>query len=117
MGLDKDKQGRFLIKYQYSHCLEFHKLLSVKRISKTFLCSILGVSQRDSAIRLINQPLKLTFQQLINLSFLLDVSLYSLIDVIRLDVSNCATSFDPELQMFVPPHLVKLSTSKEWFDR
>lgn len=117
MGLDKDKNGKFVIKYQYSHDLAFHKLLSRKRVKKTFLCSILGVSQISSAVRLINQPFKLTLQQLINLSFVLEVSLSCLIDIIVNDISKCASSTDPELRKLAPKHLQDLKKSSEWFDR
>mgnify|MGYP003658695405 CR=1 FL=1 len=117
MGLDKDKNGKFVVSYQYSKDLAFHKLLTQKRIKQSFLCSILGVSQKSSAIRLINQPFKLSLQQLINLSFCLDVSLISLIDIIKDDFIKCATSFNPELRSLVPKHVKDLNSSAEWFER
>ena len=117
MGYDKDKSGKFKISYQYSKTLALHKLLSEKRLTKTFLCSVLQVSQISSATRLINQPYLLSIQQVINLSFALDVSFVELCSVITTDLKTCLNSFDPDLINFVPPHLRDLTKSNEWFDR
>jgi hypothetical protein len=117
MGLDKDSNGKFIIKYDKSNALHLHRLLSLKRISKTHLAIIFGVSHTKSAVRLINQPYLLTLQQLINLSFALNLSLAELVLVITEDFKNCATSFNDDLLLFVPPHLKDLTKSSEWFDR
>ena len=117
MGKDKDNTGKFVINYQYSRSLSFHKLLTKKRITKYYLCTILQVSQISTVTRLINQPYLLTLQQLINLSFALNVSLHELINVITEDFKNCATSFDNDLLLFVPPHIRDLTSSNEWFER
>lgn len=117
MGQDKDKNGKFRITYSKTHCIQLHKMLSNKRISKSHLCFILSVSQVSTVTRLINQPYLLTLQQLINLSFALNVSLHELINVITEDFKNCATSFDNDLLLFVPPHVSDLTKSNEWFER
>jgi len=117
MGLDKDSNGKFIIKYDKSNALHLHRLLSLKRISKTHLAIIFGVSHTKSAVRLINQPYLLTLQQLINLSFALDISLSELCNVITTDLKTCLNSFDPDLINFVPPHLRDLTKSNEWFER
>ena len=117
MGYDKDKSGKFKISYQYSKTLALHKLLSEKRLTKTFLCSVLQVSQISSATRLINQPYLLSIQQVINLSFVLEVSFSELCSVIALDLKFCANSFDTDLLLFVPPHIRELTKSSEWFER
>lgn len=117
MGLDKDSNGKFIIRYDKSNALHLHRLLSNNRISKTHLAVILGVSHTKSAVRLINQPYLLTLQQLINLSFALNVSLFELCNVITEDFKNCVSSFEPDLIMFVPPHIRDLTNSNEWFER
>jgi hypothetical protein len=117
MGLDKDSNGKFIIKYDKSNALHLHRLLSLNRISKTHLAIIFGVSHTKSAVRLINQPYLLTLQQLINLSFALNLSLAELVLVITEDFKNCVSSFDPDLINFVPPHLRELTKSNEWFER
>ena len=117
MGRDKDTNGKFKINYDKSNALQLHKLLSKRRISKTHLSVIVGVSNTRSAVRLINQPYLLSLQQLINLSFALDISLHDLVLVITEDFKNCASSFDPDLLFFVPPHIRELTNSKEWFER
>lgn len=117
MGQDKDKSGKFKITYQYSKTLALHKLLSEKRLTKTYLCSVLQVSQISSATRLINQPYLLSIQQVINLSFALGVSFSELCNVIALDLKFCANSFDCDLLLFVPPHIRELTKSNEWFER
>jgi hypothetical protein len=117
MGKDKDKTGKFVINYQYSRSLAFHKLLTKKRITKYYLCSILQVSQISTVTRLINQPYLLSIQQVINLSFALDVSFVELCNVITTDLKTCLNSFDPNLLSFVPPHLRELTKSNEWFER
>mgnify|MGYP003649840574 CR=1 FL=1 len=117
MGLDKDVNGKFIVKYQYCKDLAFQKMLTEKRVKQAYLCTILGVSNKTTALRLINQPFKLTLQQLINLSFCLDVSLYSLIDIIKDDFTKCATSFNSELRSLVPKHVKDLNSSAEWFER
>lgn len=117
MGFDKDLTGKFAIKYNKSHCIQLHKHLTQKRISKSHLCFILDVSATETATRLINTPYKLTLQQLINLSFALNLSLAELVLVITEDFKNCATSFNDDLLLFVPPHLRELTKSSEWFER
>lgn len=117
MGLDKDSNGKFIIRYDKSNALHLHRLLSNNRISKTHLAVILGVSHTKSAVRLINQPYLLTLQQLINLSFALSISLHDLVLVITEDFKNCATSFDKDLLLFIPPHIRELTKSNEWFER
>ena len=117
VGLDKDTNGKFKINYDKSNALQLHKLLSKHRISKTHLSIIVGVSNTRSAVRLINQPYLLSLQQLINLSFALDISLYELCKVITEDFKNCVTSFDTDLLLFVPPHIRELTKSNEWFER
>ena len=117
MGKDKDNTGKFVINYQYSRSLSFHKLLTKKRITKYYLCTILQVSQISTVTRLINQPYLLSLQQLINLSFALSISLHDLVLVITEDFKNCATSFDTDLLLFVPPHVRDLTKSNEWFER
>jgi hypothetical protein len=117
MGLDKDSNGKFIIKYDKSNALHLHRLLSLNRISKTHLAIIFGVSHTKSAVRLINQPYLLTLQQLINLSFALNVSLYDLVRIITEDFKNCVSSFDTDLLLFVPSHIRELTKSNEWFER
>jgi hypothetical protein len=117
MGLDKDNKGRFKVKYDKSHCITLHKLLSEKRITKSHLCFVLQVSQVSSVTRLINQPYLLSIQQVINLSFVLEVSFSELCNVIALDLKFCANSFDTDLLLFVPPHIRELTKSNEWFER
>jgi hypothetical protein len=117
MGFDKDETGKFAIKYSKSHCIQLHKLLTKKRISKTHLCFILSVSAPTTATRLINQPYLLSLQQLINLSFALNISLYDLVRIITEDFKNCVSSFDTDLLLFVPPHIRELTKSNEWFER
>ena len=117
MGQDKDKSGKFKITYQYSKTLALHKLLSEKRLTKTYLCSVLQVSQISSATRLINQPYLLSIQQVINLAFVLDVSFSELCSIIALDLKFCANSFDSDLLLFVPPHIRDLTKSSDWFNR
>ena len=117
MGRDKDTNGKFVIRYDKTNALHLHRLLSNKRISKTHLAIIFCVSNTRTATRLINQPYLLTLQQLINLAFCLDISLYELCKVITEDFKNCASSFDEDLKIFVPPHLHTLVQSKEWFER
>lgn len=117
MGFDKDETGKFAIKYSKSHCIQLHKLLTKKRISKSHLCFILDVAAPTTVTRLINTPYKLTLQQLINLAFALNISLHDLVKVITEDFKNCASSFDDDLKIFVPPHLHTLIKSSEWFER
>lgn len=117
MGKDKDSSGKFTINYDKTSSLQLHRILSKKRISKTHLAIIFGVSATKSAVRLINQPYLLTLQQLINLSFALNISLHELVLVITEDFKNCATSFNDDLLSFVPPHLRELTKSNEWFER
>lgn len=117
MGFDKDETGKFAIKYSKSHCIQLHKLLTKKRISKSHLCFILDVAAPTTVTKLINTPYKLTLQQLINLSFALNISLHELVLVITEDFKNCAASFDNDLLLFVPPHLRELTKSSEWYER
>lgn len=117
MGKDKDSSGKFTINYDKTSSLHLHRILSQKRISKTHLAIIFGVSATKSAVRLINQPYLLSLQQLINLSFALNVSLYDLVRIICEDFRNCASSFDTDLLLFVPPHISELTKSNEWFER
>lgn len=117
MGQDKDKNGKFKITYSKSHCIQLHKMLSDKRITKSHLCFILSVSQVSTVTRLINQPYLLSIQQVINLAFVLDVSFSELCNVIALDLKFCANSFDNDLLLFVPPHIRELTKSSDWFNR
>jgi len=117
MGKDKDSSGKFTINYDKTSSLQLHRILSKKRISKTHLAIIFGVSATKSAVRLINQPYLLTLQQLINLSFALNISLAELCNVITTDLKTCLNSFDSDLISFVPPHLRDLTKSNEWFER
>lgn len=117
MGKDKDSSGKFTINYDKTSSLHLHRILSKKRISKTHLAIIFGVSATKSAVRLINQPYLLSLQQLINLSFALGISLNELIKVITEDFKNCVSTFEPDLLLFVPPHIRDLTNSNEWFER
>lgn len=123
MSLDKLELRRLAtkerIKYTYNFKLQLHTLLDKKQVAKAHLSVILGVSAINTAIRLINQPLNLTMQQVLNLSYCLNVSYSYLSDVIFRDVkysSNCAAFENSNIEL-IPENIKLFAKSDEWINR
>ena len=116
--LDKRKSNH-KPRYNNNQILQFHSLLERKHVPKAYLTTMLNVSTPPTALRLINQPLKLNLQQLFNIAYLLDINLHDLIDVIVNDLynTNCASSSNEHIKPFVNEDVKILHNSSEWFNR
>jgi hypothetical protein len=106
-------------RYNNNNVLMFHSLLEKKNVPKAYLSTMLNISTPKIATRLINTPLNLTLQQLLNISFLLDININDLVNVIIRDLhySNCVSSSNEQIKPFVNEDIKILHNSSEWFNR
>lgn len=115
----KQRKKNHKPRYNYSNVLQLHSLLEQNNVAKAYLCTLLNVSIPQTALRLINKPTNLNIQQLINLSFALNIDIHSLLDVIIKDlhITNCASSTNEHIKPFVNEDVKILHNSNEWFNR
>jgi len=115
----KQRKKNHKPRYNYSNVLQLHSLLEQNNVAKAYLCTLLNVSIPQTALRLINKPTNLNIQQLINLSFALNIDIHSLLDVIIKDlhISNCVNSTNDNIKPFVSEDIKILHKSSEWFNR
>lgn len=106
-------------RYNQANVMMFHSMLEKRQVPKALLTVMLNVSQPKTATKIINAPLNLTLQQLLNISFLLDININDLINVIIKDLhySNCASSTNEHIKPFVSEDVKILHNSSEWFNR
>ena len=115
----KQRKKNHKPRYNYSNVLQLHSLLEQNNVAKAYLCTLLNVSIPQTALRLINKPTNLNIQQLINLSFALNIDIHSLLDVIIKDlhITKCASSTNEHIKPFVNEDVKILHNSNEWFNR